>query len=202
MRFRFLFFTFLLFIGVACQTAAPTPILIERLTNLNNEVVQLYVDCSEGANYVPTKEGCNSELLSVKVDELMLLSVDFIRADIKQPQGYDIHLATAMIYFRIGQRNLNDYTKAEQIARQFFEIQKAHSGHSIDTARFYWAWFAAATASKQYFEDPLSLSPDRKADLLLAAGEGTTLLNKLEGSRLVRLQQALITLKFVIDSIG
>jgi hypothetical protein len=83
----------------------------------------------------------------------------------------------------------------------FFEIQKSHSGHSINVARFYWAWFAAATASKQYFEDKLSLTPDRKADLLLALGEGTSILTTEEGPRLIRLQQALVALKFVIDSI-
>jgi len=171
------------------------------MVKLNDEVVQLYVACSDGANYVPTQEGCDPELLSTKVDLLMPLCLDFISADITQPQGYDIYLATVMIYFRIGQRNLNEYTKAEQIARQFFEVQKAHSTRSIDEARFYWAWYAAATASKQYFEDPFALTSTRKSELLLALGEGTSLLNKLEGPRLVRLKQALVTLKFVIDHI-
>lgn len=198
MRVTKLFLSLVLLISVACQTIAPTPLLIGRMTGLNDEVVKLYVDCSEGANYVPAKEGCDSPLLSSKVDELMTLSVDFISADIKQPQGYDIYLATAMIYFRIGQRNLNEYTKAEQIARQFFEVQKAHSSRSIDEARFYWAWFAGATASKQYFEDPLSLTEARKADLLLALGEGTSILDKVEGPRLVRLHTALDSLRFVI----
>ena len=201
MRFRSLWLSLLLLIGTACQTVAPTPFLIGRLTNLNDEVVQSYLDCSEGANYVSTKEGCDPALLSTKVDEVMSLSVDFISADIKQPQGYDIYLATVMIYFRISQRNLNDYTRAEQIARQFFEVQKAHSGQSIDTARFYWAWFAAASASKQYFEDSDALVEERKVDLILALEEGTRLVNKLEGPRLVRLQQVLTTLQFVIDSI-
>ena len=205
MPFKFLLFTLLLLLGTVCITAAPTPLLIGRLTDLNDEVVQLYINCSEGANYAPETEGCDSALLSLEVDKLMGLSREFISADIKQPQGYDIYLATAMIYFRIAQRNMNEYTLAEQIARQFFEIQKARSGrssgHSIDSARFYWAWFASATSSKQYWEDRLSLTVDRKADLLLALGEGTTLLGKLEGARLVRLQDALDKLQFVIDSI-
>lgn len=198
MLFKNLFLSLVLLLGVGCQNIAPTPFLIGRMTNLNDETVQLYVNCSEGANYVPAKEGCDSPLLSSKVDELMTLSVDFISADINQPQGYDIYLATAMIFFRISERNLNEYTKAEQIARQFFEVQKAHSSRSIDEARFYWAWFAAATASKQYFEDPLSLTDVRKADLLLALGEGTSLLDKVEGPRLVRLQASLDSLRFII----
>lgn len=187
-----------LLIGLGCPTIAPTPVLIGGMLELNNEVVQLYVNCSEGANYAPTKEGCDPQLLNSKVDQLLDLSVDFISADIKQPQGYDVYLATAMIYFRIGQRNLNEYTKAEQIARQFFEIQKANSGRSIDDARFYWSWFASATSSKQYFDDRLSLTEERKSDLLLALGEGTSLLGKLEGPKLIRLQAALENLKFVI----
>ena len=201
MRFRALLLTFMFLLGTACASIAPTPILIEKLTNLNNKTVALYVDCSEGANYVPTKEGCDPALLALKVDETRDTALHFISADIKQPQGYDIYLAISMIYFRIGQRNLNEYTLAEQIARQFFETQKGHSGHSIDTARFWWAWRAAATAATQHRYDPLSLTPERKSDLLLALGEGTSLLNKLEGPRLVRLRQALSILQFVIESI-
>jgi hypothetical protein len=188
-------------IGATCDTAIPTPLLFKQMVKLNGGVVQLYVDCSEGANYVEVKESCDPELLDTQIVELRDLSQEFISADIKQPQGYDTYLATTMMYFRIGQRNLNEYTRAEQIARQFFEIQKSHSGHSINVARFYWAWFAAATASKQYFEDKLSLTTDRKVDLLLALGEGTSILTTEEGARLVRLQQAVVALKFVIDSI-
>lgn len=201
MRFRSLLLSLLLLLGTACASVAPTPILIGKMTKLNDEVVAMYVDCSDGANYAPDKEGCDPEQLSLKVDELLELSLHFISADIKQPQGYDIHLATCLIYFRIAERNMNEYTEKERIARQFFEVQKAHSGQSIDTARYWWAWYASATASKQYFEDRLSLTADRKADLLLALGEGTSLLSKLEGPRLVRLQQALKTLQFVVDSI-
>ena len=201
MRFRSLFFSLLLLMGIACQTAAPTPLLIGRLIDLNNEVVELYVDCSEGANYVKTKPGCDSQLLSTKTDTAMTLSVDFISADIKQSQGYDVYLATAMIYFRISQRNQNDYTRAEQIARQFFEVQKAHSGRSADEARFYWTWFSAATAAKQFFEDPPSLTAEQKSNLELALKEGSSLIGKLEGGRLVRLNQALASLRFIIDSI-
>jgi len=201
MRFKSLLLSSLLLLGVACQTVAPTPILIGRLTNTNNELAQHYTDCSEGANYVPTKEDCDPELLSTQVDELMALSLDFIKADIKQPHGYDVYLATTMLYFRMGERSLNEYTRAEQLARQFFEVLKAHAGRSIDDARFYLAHFTAARASKQYFEDPLSLTEERKAELLFALEEGTPILNKLEGLRRVRLSVALEQLQFVIDSI-
>ena len=200
MQFRSLFLS-LLFLGIACSSIAPTPLLIGRVTKLNDEVVARYVDCSQGANYVPTKEGCDPELLGVKVDELLDLSLQFVRADIKQPHGYDIHLATSLIYFRIAARTLNEYTEKERIARQFFEIQKANSSRAIDTARYWWAWYASSSASKQFFEDRMSLTLERKADLLLALEAGTLLLNTVDGPRLVRLQQALGTLQYVIDSI-
>lgn len=202
MRFRSLLLSFLLLMGVACQTAAPTPMLIGRMVDLNDEVIQLYVDCSDGVNYSPAKEGCNLDLLDTKVDDLMELSLDFIKADIKQPVGYDIHLTVALIFFRISERNMNEYTKAEQLARQFFEIQKAHSGHSINTARFHWVLRVSSTAAKQYFEERSALTPERKVDLLLALQEGTGLLNNLEGPRLIRLQQSLAILQFVIEAIN
>ena len=201
MRFRSLVLALLFLLGTACASVAPTPLLIGRMTDLNDEVVALYVDCSDGANYAPTKEGCDPDLLSLKVDELLDLSLEFVSADIKQPHGYDIHLATCLMYFRIAERNLNEYTAKEMIARQFFEIQKANSSSSIDAARYWWVWYASATASKQFFEDRLSLTLDRKGALLLALGEGTSLLSKVEGPRLVRLQQAISTLQFVVDSI-
>jgi hypothetical protein len=201
MRLKALLLSILFFVGTGCATVAPTPILIGPMVDLNDEVVQLYVDCSVGAQYLATKDTCQPDLLKLKVKELRDLSVHFIEADNTQPHGYDIHLATTMIYFRIGERNLNEYTKAEQIARQFFETQKTHSSHSINNARFYWAWFASAAASKQHFEDRLSLTVERKADLLLALGEGTSILDETSGPRLVRLRQALSLLTFITDSI-
>ncbi len=201
MRFRSLFLALLFLLSTACASVAPTPLLIGKMTDLNDEVTALYIDCSEGANYIPIKEGCDPDLLSLKVDELMDLSLVFISADIKQPHGYDIHLATCLIYFRVAERSLNDYSEKERIARQFFEIQKASSGRSIDVAKYWWVWYTSATAAKQFFEKPLSLTLDRKADLLLALREGADLLNKLEGVRLIRLYQALSTLQSVIDSI-
>jgi len=201
MRFRSLFLALLFLLSTACVSVAPTPLLIGKMVDLNDEVTALYIDCSEGANYVPAKEGCDPDLLSLKVDELLDLSLVFISADIKQPHGYDIHLATCLVYFRMAERTLNEYSEKERIARQFFEIQKANSGKSIDAARYWWAWYVSATAAKQFFENPLSLTPERKTDLILALEEGVSLLNKLEGVRLTRLYQALATLQFVIYSI-
>lgn len=201
MKLRSLFLALIFLLGTACSSIVPTPILIGRLTDLNNETVQLYVDCSEGANFVPTKETCDRELLSTKIDKTMGMAVIMIGKDIKQPHGYDIYLSIAMIHFRIAERTLNDYTKAEQIARQFFEIQKAHSGSSISTSRFYWTWFAAATSAKQYYKDRISLDLDRKIDLLQAQAEGIFILNESKGPRKVRLIQALTILKFIISKI-
>ncbi len=202
MRFRALALSLLFLLGTACASIAPTPILYPILTNLNDETLELYVDCSEGANYVPAKEGCDPTLLATKVDETRATAVHLISADINQPHGYDVYLSISLIYFRIYiNRNLNEYTLAEDIARQFFKVQQATGGHSLDTARYWWVHYASATASKQFFEDPLSLTSERKADLLLALGEGTSLLGKLEGPRLVRLHQALDNLQYVIDLI-
>jgi len=198
---RTLLLALLFLVSTSCATSTPTTFMMKDLVRLNNEVIQLYIPCSDGVNYVPKQEGCEPELLASKAAETMDFSVTFISADVRQAPGYDIYLATAMIHFRIAQGTLDEYTLAEQLARQFFEMQKAHSGHSIDDARFYWAWFAAASASKQFYEDPLSLDQDRKADLLVALGEGMTLLNELEGPRLVRLQQALYVLRFITEAI-
>ncbi len=184
----------------ACISIAPTPLLIGDLVEQNNQVVALYVDCSEGANYVPTKEGCEPEVLEQQALSTMDLATTFISADIKQPQGYDIYLATAMIYFRIGERNTNEYTRAEQIARQFFETQKASSGRAINTARFYWAAMAAAHASWQWNNDRFALTADRKTDLLLCLAEGRQA--ELEdGPRRIRLAQYLGVIEAIIAAI-
>ncbi len=190
---------------IGCQTNAPTPMLMGSLVEQNNEVVTLYAACSEGANYVPSKEECDPNLLAAKVDSTMEFAKLFISGDRKQPHGYDIYLATALKYFRIAQRTSNEYTIAEQIARQFFEIQKAHSGRSLGLARFYWAAIASGHASWQWYNDRLALSapgitdPDvsRKTELLQCAAEGrvgltdTRWLDVPRRSRLVSYIQAL-----------
>ncbi|KKL82954.1 hypothetical protein LCGC14_1979580 [marine sediment metagenome] len=176
----------------ACASIAPTPILMGRVDKLNTEVHQRYLDCSEGANYVPTLEGCDPELLETKTVELMNLSVELVRADIKQPQGYDIHLEISLIYFRIAERNGNAYSRAEIIARQFFEVQKASSsGRAINTARYYLAHFTAAHGSWQYFNAIQQLNVLRKSEFLFAQTEGKIAVPHIEGPRLVRLNQAI-----------
>ena len=186
----------------ACISITPTPILIGDLVEQNNAVVALYEACSEGVNYVPTTEGCDPEALEQQALDTMGLAKEFISADLKQPQGYDVYLATAMIYFRIAQRNTKEYTEAERIARQFFEIQKATSGRSIDTARFYWAAMAAAHAAWQWHHDRLALDADRKTDLLVCLDEGRLALNSIEsGPRKVRLFQYLVVIEAIIDAI-
>ena len=44
---------------IACQSVAPTPMLIGGLREANNQTVALYDACTEGANYVASKEGCD-----------------------------------------------------------------------------------------------------------------------------------------------
>lgn len=188
----------------ACKTTAPTPILIHSLVKQNDEVVALYAACSEGANYIPTKEGCDPGLLEEKVDSTMEFAKIFISGDIKQPQGYDVYLSTAMIYFRISQRNTNDYSEAERIARQFFEIQKASSGRSLTPARFYWAAMAAAHASWQWHYDRFALDADRKTELLECLAHARTALTDtewLDGPRRVRLIQYIETLTAITNKI-
>lgn len=185
----------------ACNTIAPTPLLMGRVSNLNSEVHELYLDCSSGGSYKSTLESCDAGALETKLDELLDISEQFISADIKQPQGYDIHLEASMIFFRIAQRNANDYSRAEQIARQFFEVQKATGGRSLDVARFYWPWFAASNSSYQYYNAIGTLDQARKVDLLAAMSEGTDLTSRITGPRASRLQTALAILNFIIFSI-
>jgi hypothetical protein len=150
------------------------------------------------------KEGCDPELLAQKVVSTMDFAKIFISGDIKQPQGYDVYLATAMIFFRIGQRNGDQYSEAERIARQFFEVQKASSGRSLNPARFYWAATAAGYSSWQWNYDRLALDPDRKTDLLLCIAEarvGLTDTKWLDGPRKIRLVQYIEVITVITNSI-
>jgi len=163
-----------------------------RVDKLNTEVHQRYLDCSEGANYVPTLESCNPEKLETKTIELMNLSVELIKADHKQPQGYDIHLEISLIYFRISERNGNAYTRAELISRQFFEVQKASSsGRALNTARYYLTHFTAAHGTWQYHHAVHQLNALRRSEFLFAQTEGKIAIPNIEGPRLVRLKQAI-----------
>lgn len=186
----------------ACVSITPTPLLIGDLVEQNNQVVVLYEACTEGANYVVTREGCDPEALEQQALSTMDLAKEFVSADIKQPQGYDIYLETVMIYFRIGQRNTKEYTEAEKIARQFFEVQKATSGRAVNLARYHWAIVTAAHASWQFQYDRLALDADRKTDLLLCLAEGRTATdNVASGPRKIRLLDSLKVLEMLIDAI-
>ena len=185
----------------SCESLKPTPLLIGDLVEKNNEVITLYAACSEGANYIIEKEGCDSELLEQKAKQTMDFSKVFISSDIKQPQGYDVYLETVMIYFRIARRTENEYSEAELIARQFFEVQKAYSGKSINAARYHWAVTAAAHASWQWQYDELALDADRKTELLACLSEGRRSQYSLDGPRVIRLVQALEVLQAIIDTI-
>ena len=185
-----------------CQNVMPTPGLFPGLRGANNQTVALYEACTEGANYVTTKEGCDPLALEAQTLATMDLAKNFISADIQQPQGYDIYLATVMIYFRISRRNTQEYTEAERIARQFFEIQKASSGRALTDARFYWGAVAAGHAAWQWNNDRLALDTNRKADLLLCYAEGNIAFNGIEsGPRKVRLLQYLQVLKAITDAL-
>lgn len=200
--FKVLFLALALSFTACAPKIAPTPVLIKSLVSQNNEVQILYVACSDGANYAPEQPNCVPELLAEKVDTTMATAKEFIRADIKQPHGYDIYLATAMIYFRIGERNSQQYSNAELLARQFFEVQKAHSSRSVNTARFYWVAMATAHASWQWHNDPLALDGDRKSELMQCYAEGNTAFPKIDaGPRKVRLLQYLEVLKAIIAAI-
>ena len=190
---------------LSCKSVfvAPTPFLVDNLTEKNDAAVTQYLACTEGANYVPEKEGCDPILLELRVEQAMGFAKEFISSDIKQPLGYDVYLSQAMVFFRIAERNNDAYSEAERIARQFFEVQKASASKSALTdARFYWAAIATAHASWQWLHDRLSLDADRKAELLLCYAEGTKAFHEIEaGPRKVRLTQYLAVLKTIIEGI-
>lgn len=85
----------------SCQTIAPSPILFHRAVEANNESIALYQACSEGANYVPTKEGCDPEKLVEKLEEAFVLSKECIAADPNQPQCYVLTHKNQEMYCRI-----------------------------------------------------------------------------------------------------
>lgn len=195
--------TFVFALSACAPKFAPTPIMIGDLVESNDKVHELYSDCSEGANYVADKAGCTPEALLAEIDNTQEIARQFISADIKQTQGYDIYLAVSMIEFRISTTiTTREYTEAERIARQFFEVQKATSGRSMDDAVFYWVAISTAHAAWQWNNDRLALDPERKSTLLLAYAQGNVLMEKIEpGPRKVRLAQYLSVLKQITDRI-
>ena len=186
----------------SCNTIAPSPILFHRAVEANNESVSLYQDCSEGANYVPTKEGCDPVKLETKIEEVLPLSKECISADIQQPQCYMIYSTNVRVYCRIIVCESQQYAESEGIARQFFEIQKSSHGPALQDARVAWVQAATAHASWQWREDKFALDVERKNDLLLCYAEGNQALQEsLPGSEKIRLIQSLQVLKAIIDAI-
>lgn len=188
-------FSLLLF---SCVT---TPFQIGTLSEKNTEVKELFMACSDGANFTPNKPGCQPNLLEAQTRNTLTFAKNFISADIKQPQGYDVYLSVALIYFRIGERNVDAYSEAERIARQFFEMQKVSSGRSLTDARFYWAAFCSAEAAWMWFNDPFLLDAEKKSDLLMCYAEGNKALQSIEsGPRKIRLQQYLKVIKGITET--
>ena len=191
------------FLLVACAHFNPTPSLFKQLAEENNKTVALYAACSEAANYTPEKEGCDPEALESQIQVTMDVAKDFISGDIKQPHGYTVYLETAMVRFRIAQRTRDEYSEAEKIARQFFEVQKASSGKSINAARYYWVLMTTGHASWQFYNDPLSLDANRKVELIACVTEGQRALEEgaLDPPRHRMLSQAIQVLVFIIGLI-
>lgn len=186
----------------SCNTIAPSPILFHRAVEANNESVSLYKSCSEGANYVPTKEGCDPVKLETKIEEVLPLSKECISADVKQPQCYMIYSANVRVYCRITTCASQEYGESEAIARQFFEVQKASHGSALQEARVAWVQAATAYASWQWREDKFALNAERKIDLLLCYAEGSQALQEsLPGPEKIRLIQSLQVLKAITDAI-
>ena len=178
------------FCFVSCVT---TPFQITALSEKNSQVKELFLQCSDGINYLPGKPECDVEDLETQTTDTLAFAKSFISRDIYQPQGYDVYLSVAMIYFRIGERNGDAYSEAEKIARQFFETQKASSGRSLLDARFYWASMCSAQAAWRWFNSPVDID---KTHLLLCQSEGNKALPRIEsGPRKVRLQQYLEVLR-------
>lgn len=201
-----LFTALFLLLFVACKSVSgtPTPFLIEDLTDKHIAAIERYSLCSEGANYVPDKEGCEPEKLESSIRGAMNFAKEFISADIQQAAGYDVYLYQTLLLFRVADRITGDeFIEAERIARQFFEIQKASSSkRDLTDARFYWAAVAAEYASWQWLNDRLALNAERKAELLLCHAEGNVAFHEIEsGPRKIRLRQYLKVLKAITDSI-
>lgn len=187
---------------LSCNTIAPSPILFHRAVEANNESVSLYQACSEGANYVPTKEGCDPVKLETKIEEVLPLSKECISADIKQPQCYMIYSANVRVYCRITTCASQEYAESEGIARQFFEIQKSTKGSALQDATIAWVQAATAYAAWQWKEDRFALNVERKSDLLLCYAEGNRALqDSLPGPEKIRLIQSLQVLKAITDAI-
>lgn len=176
----------LLLLVSGCPGLKPTPLLIGDLVAANNEVHVLYNAC------VHHDPSCDQPRLEGKIRETQEKAKNFIAADIRQPQGYDIYLEVSLISISATEASKSGLTEAERIARQFFEVQKASSGRGLTEARYYWALFLAEYAAWKVNNNDLPFSEDEKISLRLCYAEGNIALHDLEpGPKKVRLHSAL-----------
>ena len=180
-----------LVLALGCKSLLPTPLLIGELVELNDKTHELYVECLEAGVYSPETETCRPELLESNIEKTRNLAKQFVAQDIRQPHGYDIYLQVTLIYLSIAQRIDNDYSEAERIARQFFEVQKASSGLQLDKARYYWVIFTTENTLWRKRNGEFSLSTARRAELLMCLAEGILVLEKMQpGPEKIRLYQS------------
>lgn len=193
-----------LLLVVGCSfTWQPTPMLIGDLIALNQEAHELYAACVEFPVYQPEKEGCDPVLLEETLYKVRYEAKIFIGGDIKQPHGYDIFLENTLIYFTIAVRNADEYSEAERIARQFFEVQKVSSGRALDLARFYWVVMLLENLTFQINQGSLTLTEERKEEIDLCFAEGHKAVSNIQpAARKVYLIMALSALQMLVAEHG
>lgn len=191
-----------LFLIVVVGLLSCSTMYFSQARDAHNKNIALYNACSEGAHYVPTKQGCEPDELIKTLKEVFVLAEKCIETDYKQPQCYMIYSSNVRVYCRITTCASQEYAKSEAVARQFFEIQKSSHGSALEEATLSWVHAATAHASWQWREDKLALNADRKSDLLLCYAEGNRALQEsLPGPEKIRLIQSLQVLKAITDAI-
>jgi len=197
-----LFILLSLFLILGCETICPSLYVYRDLKEKNTETLILYVACSDGPNFAPTKPGCDLPKLKDSMAEVFRLAEITISKDVSQSPPYIIYLETSILYFRAsGGTEGSSYVRAEQVARQFFEVQKSSGGSSMPDARFYLAYLTSAHASFQLLYVPEELTAERKPDLVLAEGAGVAALPDIQAERKMRLVDALLVLENIIKQI-
>jgi hypothetical protein len=196
-----------IFIGIgflACESIAPTPILSRKSVDLNQNVVEMVLACSDGPNYTPEAEGCDPQALKEQSQVLMVLAEKFISADNIQAQSFDIYLHAVMIYFRVtavdSVEQVADYGKAERVARQFFRTEEAYKGSSINKSRFWWVYFTTSNVGLRARLFIFKPDEDRLQEIGRVIHEGENALVRPEGLSIewvIKLEQDLVNLKVV-----
>jgi len=198
-------FTSLLFAFVlGCTTLLPGTAVFKELETSNTATLNLYKACSDtNGNFRPTQTGCDLTRLKTSVQDTLSLAETTISKDVTQTPPYIIYLETAIIYERVSMGSDGDfYTRAEQISRQFFEIQKASSELSLTQAEFYLAYLTTGHAAYQLLHSPQELTAGRKTELVFALQQGVAALPVMaDPVRKARLQSALNVLQVIIGRI-